>query len=85
MGAGVTGGSLAATSTFAGIFFPAKSSFLVSFLGMGAAAITPLGWIIGIGLATGGAYYGCLNAGCGQGYGFGPWREDIGRTTDSSR
>jgi len=59
VGAGVTGGSLAATSTFAGIFFPAKASFLVSFFGMGAAAITPLGWVIGIGLATGGAYYGC--------------------------
>jgi uncharacterized tellurite resistance protein B-like protein len=55
-GVAVTGGSIAASTTVAGTFF-ASSGWLAT-IGLGAAAVTPVGWVIGAALATGGAYYG---------------------------
>jgi uncharacterized tellurite resistance protein B-like protein len=55
-GVAATGGSIAASTTVAGTFF-ASSGWLAT-IGLGAAAVTPVGWVIGAALATGGAYYG---------------------------
>ena len=55
-GVAATGGTVAASTTVAGTFF-ATGGWLSTF-GLGAAAVTPLGWVIGAALATGGAYYG---------------------------
>lgn len=55
-GVAATGGTIAASSAVAGTFF-ATGGWL-SAIGLGAAAVTPVGWVVGAALATGGAYYG---------------------------
>jgi uncharacterized tellurite resistance protein B-like protein len=55
-GVAATGGAAAASTTVAGTFF-ATSGWMAS-IGLGAAAVTPVGWIIGAAVASGGAYYG---------------------------
>jgi uncharacterized tellurite resistance protein B-like protein len=55
-GVAATGGTIAASTTVAGTFF-ATGGWL-SAVGLGAAAATPIGWVVGAALATGGAYYG---------------------------
>jgi uncharacterized tellurite resistance protein B-like protein len=55
-GVAATGAGVAASSTVAGTFF-ATSGVLAKF-GMGAAAATPVGWIVAAAVVTGGAYYG---------------------------
>jgi hypothetical protein len=56
-GVAMTGASVAASKIVAGTFF-ASSAGLFSALGIGAAAATPVGWVIAAAVATGGAYYG---------------------------
>ena len=55
-GVAATGGAIAASATVAGTFF-ATGGWL-SAIGLGAVAATPIGWVAGAALATGGAYYG---------------------------
>jgi uncharacterized tellurite resistance protein B-like protein len=55
-GIAATGGAAAASTTVAGTFF-ATGGWL-SAIGLGAAAATPIGWVIGAAVASGGAYYG---------------------------
>lgn len=57
-GVAATGGTIAASSTVAGTFF-ATGGWL-SVIGLGATAVTPIGWVVGAALATGGAYYGVI-------------------------
>jgi len=57
-GVAATGGAVAASPAVAATFF-AGSGWL-SALGLGAAATTPVGWIIGAAVLSGGAYYGVL-------------------------
>lgn len=56
-GVAMTGASLAASPIVAGTFF-ASSGGLLSAIGIGAAAATPVGWVVAAAAATGGAYYG---------------------------
>ncbi len=55
-GVAATGGAVASSATVASTFF-AGGGFL-SALGLGAAAVTPLGWVAAAAVATGGTYYG---------------------------
>ena len=55
-GVAATGAGVAASSTVAGTFF--ASSGLLATIGFGAAASTPVGWIVAAAVVTGGAYYG---------------------------
>lgn len=55
-GVAATGGGIAASSTVASAFF--ASGGWLSAIGLGAVATTPIGWVIGAAVATGGAYYG---------------------------
>lgn len=57
-GVAATGGAVAASPAVAATFF-AGSGWL-SAIGLGAAATTPVGWIIGAALLSGGAYYGVI-------------------------
>ena len=60
IGIGATASTIAASSTVAGTFF-ASSGFMASTLsaiGLGATAVTPVGWVIAAGVITGGAYMG---------------------------
>ena len=56
IGVGGSAAGAAAGSTVATTFFPA-SGFLAT-LGFGAAATTPIGWVIGAGVLAGGVYLG---------------------------
>lgn len=52
-----TGASIAASKVVVATFF-ASSGGLLSSIGIGAAAATPIGWVVAAGLVSGGAYYG---------------------------
>lgn len=56
-GMALTGASLAKSSLVASTFFAGNAGIL-SMLGIGAAAATPIGWVIAAAVASGGAYYG---------------------------
>ena len=56
IGVGGAAVGVASSTTIATTFFPA-SGFLAT-LGLGAAAITPIGWVIGAGVLAGGVYLG---------------------------
>lgn len=55
-GVAVTGAQVAAMPAVASMFF--SGGGLLSALGIGAAATTPIGWVIAASVVTGGAYYG---------------------------
>jgi uncharacterized tellurite resistance protein B-like protein len=55
-GVAATGAQVAALPAVATTFF--SGSGLLSALGIGAAATTPIGWVIAASVVTGGAYYG---------------------------
>ena len=59
-GVAATGAGVAASSTVAGTFFGA-SGWLAT-LGLGAAAVTPIGWVVAAAVVSGGAYYGVTRA-----------------------
>lgn len=56
-GVAMTGATVAASKIVAGTLF-ASSAGLFSAIGIGAAAATPIGWVVAAAVATGGAYYG---------------------------
>lgn len=56
-GVAMTGATVAASKVVAGTFF-ASSAGLFSAIGIGAAAATPVGWVVAAAVASGGAYYG---------------------------
>ena len=58
-GVAATGAGVAASAPVATFF---SSSSLVASLGFGAAAITPVGWVVAAAVVTGGAYYGVTRA-----------------------
>lgn len=55
-GVAATGAQVAALPSVASVFF--SGGGLLSALGIGAAATTPIGWVIAASVVTGGAYYG---------------------------
>lgn len=57
-GAAGAGAALAASPAVAGTFFGGGG--LLSFIGVGAAAVTPVGWIMAAAVVSGGAYYGAM-------------------------
>ena len=59
-GVAATGAGIAASSSVASTFF-ASTGWLAS-LGLGAAAVTPVGWVLAAAVVTGGAYYGVTRA-----------------------
>lgn len=58
-GAAGAGAAAAATPAVATTFF-ASTAGPLSFLGIGAAAATPVGWVMGAAVLSGGAYYGAM-------------------------
>jgi uncharacterized tellurite resistance protein B-like protein len=56
-GVALTGATVAASPIVAGSLF-ASSAGLLSAIGIGAAAATPVGWVVAAAIASGGAYYG---------------------------
>ncbi len=58
-GAGAIGGVAAASPVVATTFFGGGGGFL-SFLGIGAAAVTPIGWVVAAAVGSGAAYYGVM-------------------------
>ena len=56
-GVAMTGAAVAGSKIVAGTLF-ASSAGLLSAIGIGAAAATPVGWVVAAAVATGGAYYG---------------------------
>ena len=58
-GAAGAGAAAAATPAIATTFF-ASTAGPLSFLGIGAAAATPVGWVMGAAVLSGGAYYGAM-------------------------
>ncbi len=59
-GVAATGGALAASPVVASTFF-ASTGWMAS-LGLGAVAVTPIGWVLAAAAVTGGAYYGVTRA-----------------------
>ena len=55
-GAAYGGGLIASSSFVATTFFP--SSGILAWIGLGAAATTPIGWVLAAGALTGGLYFG---------------------------
>ena len=61
-GAAATGAGAAASPIVASTFFASTASGgLLSLVGLGTAAATPIGWVVAAALASGGAYYGVTN------------------------
>lgn len=58
--AAATGGAIAVSTPVATTFF-AGSGWL-SAIGLGSAAVTPIGWVVAAAVVSGGAYYGALRA-----------------------
>jgi len=58
-GAAGAGAAAAATPAIATTFF-ASTAGPLTFLGIGAAAATPVGWVMGAAVLSGGAYYGAM-------------------------
>ena len=57
--AGGAASGAAASSAVAGALFPATGfGSALAAIGIGAGAVTPIGWVVGAGLAAGGAYFG---------------------------
>lgn len=62
-GVAATGAGLAASPVVAtSLFASTASGGVLSWVGLGAAAATPVGWIVAAALASGGAYYGVTRA-----------------------
>ena len=65
MGVGATASAVASSGLVANAFFvPATSGFMgsaLSALGLGASAVTPVGWVLAAGVVAGGAYIGISN------------------------
>ena len=59
-GAVGAGAAAAASPTIVTTFF-ASTAGPLSFLGIGAAAATPVGWVMGAAVLSGGAYYGAMH------------------------
>lgn len=59
-GVAATGAGVAASGTVAGTFFATKG--LLASIGLGAAAATPVGWLVAAAVVSGGAYYGVTHA-----------------------
>ena len=59
-GVAAAGAAAASSSAVATTFF-ASSGWLAA-IGLGAAAVTPIGWVLGAAMASGGAYYGVMRA-----------------------
>jgi uncharacterized tellurite resistance protein B-like protein len=57
-GAAASGAGVAASPIVASTFFPATG--MLSWLGLGAAATTPVGWLVAAALASGGAWFGVV-------------------------
>jgi hypothetical protein len=56
-----TGGAIAASSTVANTFVASTASGgLLSLIGLGTAAATPVGWVAAAAIASGGAYWGVM-------------------------
>ena len=57
--AGGTASGAAASSVVAGALFPVTGfGSALAAIGIGSGAVTPIGWVVGAGLAVGGAYFG---------------------------
>jgi uncharacterized tellurite resistance protein B-like protein len=63
-GFAATGAGVAASTTVASTFF---SGGFLSTIGLGAAAATPIGWVVGAAVASGAAYYGVTRLFSGYG------------------
>lgn len=59
-GVAATGAGVAASGTVAGTFF--SSTGLLASIGFGAAAVTPVGWVVAAAVVSGGTYYGVTRA-----------------------
>lgn len=60
-GVAATGAAVAASPAVATTFFASTASGgLLSLIGLGTAAATPVGWIVAAAFASGGAYYGVM-------------------------
>lgn len=59
-GVAASAAGIAASARVAGMFF--GSTGLLSSIGLGAAAVTPIGWIVAAAVVSGGAYYGVTHA-----------------------
>ena len=59
-GVAAAGAGVATSATVAGTFFATKG--LLASIGLGAAAVTPVGWVVAAAVVSGGAYYGVTHA-----------------------
>lgn len=56
---GATASAAIASPVVAGALFPATGfGSVLAAIGIGAGAVTPIGWVVGAGIAAGGAYFG---------------------------